>query len=158
MNYTEQHTYHIPAITLTRLVRICEGSPPCNDNALWNLGENIKIQVTWMNILWICLKDWIYKIVSAVPFHTWSDNKWNTGWDDYVKLQSRIFGCICVCMYVCVNCAALTGILYIDGLAQDCGNTSALAMELLHSCAKPSIWYTRSIMAHGWRFVLFYCG
>ena len=28
---------------------------------------------------------------------------------------------------------------YIDGLVQDCSNSSALAMELLQSCAKPSI-------------------
>ena len=28
----------------------------------------------------------------------------------------------------------------IDGLAQDCSNSSALAMELLQSCTKPSIW------------------
>ena len=28
---------------------------------------------------------------------------------------------------------------YIDGLAQDCSNSSALSMELLQSCAKPSI-------------------
>ena len=28
----------------------------------------------------------------------------------------------------------------IDGLAQDCSNSSALAMELMQSCAKPSIW------------------
>ena len=28
---------------------------------------------------------------------------------------------------------------YIDGLAQDCSNSSALAMELLQSCTKPSI-------------------
>ena len=28
---------------------------------------------------------------------------------------------------------------YIDGLAQDCCNSSALALELLQSCAKPSI-------------------
>ena len=27
---------------------------------------------------------------------------------------------------------------HIDGLAQDCSNSSALAMELLQSCAKPS--------------------
>ena len=27
----------------------------------------------------------------------------------------------------------------IDGLVQDCSNSSALAMELLHSCTKPSI-------------------
>ena len=28
---------------------------------------------------------------------------------------------------------------YIDGLAQDCSNSSALAMQLLQSCPKPSI-------------------
>ena len=27
---------------------------------------------------------------------------------------------------------------YIDGLVQDCGNSSALAMELLQSCIEPS--------------------
>ena len=31
---------------------------------------------------------------------------------------------------------------FIDGLAQNCSNSSALAMELLQSCTKPSIyWY-----------------
>ena len=28
-----------------------------------------------------------------------------------------------------------------DGIAQDCSNSSALAMELLQSCIKPSIWW-----------------
>ena len=28
----------------------------------------------------------------------------------------------------------------IDDLVQDCSNSSALAMELLQSCTKPSIW------------------
>ena len=28
----------------------------------------------------------------------------------------------------------------IEGLVQDCGNSSALAMELLQSCIKPSLW------------------
>ena len=28
---------------------------------------------------------------------------------------------------------------HMEGLAQDCSNSSALAMELLQSCAKPSI-------------------
>ena len=32
-------------------------------------------------------------------------------------------------------------IQYINGLVQDCSNSSALAMELLQSCTKPSIWY-----------------
>ena len=30
--------------------------------------------------------------------------------------------------------------LYIDGLVQDCSISSTLAMEILQSCAKPSIW------------------
>ena len=29
---------------------------------------------------------------------------------------------------------------HIDGLVQDCSNSSALAVELLHSCTKPSIY------------------
>ena len=29
---------------------------------------------------------------------------------------------------------------YVDGLAQDCSNSIALAMELLQSCTKPSLW------------------
>ena len=32
-------------------------------------------------------------------------------------------------------------ILYIGGLVQDCNNSSALAMELLQSCTKPSIYW-----------------
>ena len=31
------------------------------------------------------------------------------------------------------------GLHHIDDLVQDCSNSSALAMELLQSCAKPSI-------------------
>ena len=30
--------------------------------------------------------------------------------------------------------------LHIDGLVQDCSNSSALALELLQSCTKPSIY------------------
>ena len=30
---------------------------------------------------------------------------------------------------------------YIDGLVQDCSNSSALAMELLQSCTEPLIYY-----------------
>ena len=29
----------------------------------------------------------------------------------------------------------------IDGLVRDCSNSSALAMELLQSCTKPSKWH-----------------
>ena len=30
--------------------------------------------------------------------------------------------------------------LHIDGLVQDCSNSSALAMELMQSCVKPSLY------------------
>ena len=33
---------------------------------------------------------------------------------------------------------------YIDGLVQDCSNSSVLAMELLHSHAKPSTYPSKS--------------
>ena len=36
----------------------------------------------------------------------------------------------------------VSGILDMGGLAQDCSNSSALAMELLQSCTKTLIWYT----------------
>ena len=29
---------------------------------------------------------------------------------------------------------------YLNGLVQDCSDSSALALELLQSCTKPSIW------------------
>ena len=35
-----------------------------------------------------------------------------------------------------------TACYYIDSLVQDCSNSSALAMELLQSCTKPSIYRT----------------
>ena len=34
---------------------------------------------------------------------------------------------------------------YFDGLVQDCSNSSALAMELLQSCAKPSTWWRHDV-------------
>ena len=43
--------------------------------------------------------------------------------DDYHRITSVLFICE-----------------YIDGLMQDCSNSSTLAMELLQSCTKPSIW------------------
>ena len=36
--------------------------------------------------------------------------------------------------------------IHIDGFAQDCSNSSGLAMELLQSCAKPSPWLTNSVL------------
>ena len=39
-------------------------------------------------------------------------------------------------------------VTHIDGLVQDCSNSSALAMELLHSYAEPSIYTFKSLL---WR-------
>ena len=41
--------------------------------------------------------------------------------------------------YQCLKIALINMILYIDGLAQDCSNSIANALELLQSCTKPSI-------------------
>ena len=43
------------------------------------------------------------------------------------------------CIYGCYFFLSWSWISHIDGLAQDCSNSSALAMELLQSCTKPSI-------------------
>ena len=36
-----------------------------------------------------------------------------------------------------------SNIQYVDGLVQDCGNSSALAMELLQSCTKPLMYFCK---------------
>ena len=57
---------------------------------------------------------------------------------------------LCCCGYISIFCWFLWSIypyasaysiwrVYFDGLVQDCSNSSALAMELLRSCAKPLI-------------------
>ena len=51
---------------------------------------------------------------------------------------------------------------YIDGLVQDCSNSSALAMELLQSCTEPSIWlcviwchaYAVHLCGWKWKFLM----
>ena len=35
---------------------------------------------------------------------------------------------------------------YVDGLVQDCSNSSANALELLQSCTKPSMWYYKIML------------
>ena len=37
-------------------------------------------------------------------------------------------------------CEYVIYMLYINGLVQDCSNSSALAIELLQSCTQPSIY------------------
>ena len=45
---------------------------------------------------------------------------------------------------------------HVDGLVQDCSNSIANALELLQSCAKPSMWWSviKSLAGWGvWRIV-----
>ena len=49
------------------------------------------------------------------------------------------------CSKVKTQCVASIFPLHIDGLAQDCSNSSALAMELLQSCPKPSICFPHPV-------------
>ena len=44
---------------------------------------------------------------------------------------------------------------YIDGLVQNCSNSSALAMELLQSCAKPSICLCSSLAGRNTGYIYF---
>ena len=45
--------------------------------------------------------------------------------------------------------------IHIDGLVKDCSNSSALAMELLQSCAKPSIRYSSYQVGKDYSYYLF---
>ena len=40
--------------------------------------------------------------------------------------------------------------VHVDGLVQDCGNSSALAMELLQSWIKPSMYCYRKYVLASW--------
>ena len=47
-------------------------------------------------------------------------------------------------------CNSLNFHAHVDGLVQDCGNSSALAMELLQSCTKPSMYSYRKPVFTSW--------
>ena len=47
-------------------------------------------------------------------------------------------------------CCVLAGQQQIDGLVQDCSNSSTLAMELLRSWAKPSRWSATIVFIYCW--------
>ena len=70
-------------------------------------------------------------------------------WCHTALLNYKHVLCLVQCLLLlCARATAKTVVknsrlVYIDGLVQDCNNSSALAMELLQSCTKPSIsqWY-----------------
>ena len=46
-------------------------------------------------------------------------------------------------------------ILHFDGLVQDCSNSSALAVELMQSCTKPSVYYIYIYFLKNCSWILF---
>ena len=75
---------------------------------------------------------WVHKpIVKWVETPFWSKNFW--GWPN----QYHSF----------LHCLAISN-HDIDGLVQDCSISSALAMEILQSCTKPSILTMQDKLAH----------
>ena len=71
-------------------------------------------------------------------------------WKNHFCIETGVQVYVCLFIYNCkiallwMNenlCLLLSKIDDIDGLVQDCSNSSALAMELLHSYTKPSIYY-----------------
>ena len=104
----------------------------CNDISHW-LGANLESVLTSPSVLWF---------VITYPYLYFSGS--------LAKLQIKLWHYIPQ-IYVDVityplskPSARLTNSclqtrLYISGLVQDCSNSSALAMELLQSCPKPSI-------------------
>ena len=50
-------------------------------------------------------------------------------------------------------CDSLHFHVHVDVLVQDCGNYNALAMELLQSCTKPSMYcYSKPVLTHFFRW------
>ena len=97
--------------------------------------------VSWVKSSWCsswCPR-WAIRSASFNRFKQWSHDSW-----DYClnqKWQPR-------------PCGIFVDILYIDSLVQDCCNSSALAMELLQSCTKPSIWKIFGFWKKSWSYVV----
>ena len=72
----------------------------------------------------------LYVLFAAIPPYT-SRRSWRARW----RLSS--WRSTLIPSMVCVERGEVT---YIDGLVQDCSISIALAMEILQSCTKPSIW------------------
>ena len=58
--------------------------------------------------------------------------------------------------FFCLSISIFASNEYINGLVQACSNSSALTMEILQSCTKPSICFTK-LCLHQFRWLLVTC-
>ena len=107
---------------------------------------------------------------SLFIFSVWSDGSSSNGGDDsfvvvmveVIKLRAITVVVMVVVVIVMLGVAALVVIKiaslfsyihYIDGSVQDCSISSALAMEILLSCTKPSIYgFLGRLYATKWKW------
>ena len=98
------------------------------------LNSNFRIKIkTWHNF-WGWLRRCINREVGGQA--DGQNQISRNGSQTYSKLHSEFEQMVEVFRMVQLSNA------YIDGLVRDCSNPNALAMELLQSCTKPSIWCT----------------
>ena len=91
--------------------------------------------IIWINAGKLLIRTWETNF-SEINAFSYNKMHWNM-----LSAKWRPF---CFTLNVLTQCQSH---VHIDGLVQDCSNSSALAMELLLSCTKPLIWYPELIIA-----------
>ena len=93
---------------------------------------------------------WFHEFISCVlPLAIFTRRsgqfRWHIG-DVVLELADRHYYFQCSFLYTdSLRIARRHMICYIDGLVQDCSISIALAMEILQSCTKPSIWWCHCV-------------
>ena len=111
-----------------------------------------------------CLHEFCYgftHILQGYFIETGAVVRFSNGYEVTPKNMNKLFTKIPKHLYYKHNKTKYKKTNQINGLAQDCSNSSALAMELLQSCAKPStyfIHYLASFIAmESWSSQCFCC-
>ena len=101
----------------------------------------------YLNQCWI-IADWTFKNKILLNFNqntqvVFQKSAFETAvWELFCSGLSVL---IIMCEHVCLKCVLVEE--HFDSLVQDCSNSSALAMELLQSCNKPSIYKVLFILS-----------
>ena len=118
-------------------------------------------------LLWTCCNQVIAPVLTKQPWRIWVNKshlqhlinleRYHTNHELMVKLQRNEHNNI-----VSILCGIYCISRYIDGLGQDCSNSSALDMGLLQSYPKPSIYRGESMSYvctdRAPLFLIFLCG
>ena len=66
---------------------------------------------------------------------------WDVETDPWLCSMDQCYEMMCPFPQNSLKLCYILGVLHLDGLVQDCSNSSALALELLQSCTKPLIYF-----------------